>query len=235
MRCVPSATTPDHLSPYDRSTRATPRDDGPGAAARTAGGRGRAPPPGGGARDGRAGRRGVALPARLSGGQRQARGDRASDDRDHVVIADEPFHARRRSVPGSRAHGRTRELGVSFLFITHDLMSLGMSTRIVVMYLGKIVETGETEAVIGRPPTRTRAPAVLIRSERRTGAAVRSFHDRSTVRLPLPPAPTRGGHRGASPRLEVTTAGWRLPFRGVGQRRLTRLGTPNTALAPEPC
>ncbi|MCH8089764.1 MAG: CoA transferase, partial [Chloroflexi bacterium] len=43
-------------------------------------------------------------------------------------------------------------LGISYLYITHDLaVARYMCTRISVMYLGKIVETGETEEVLHNP------------------------------------------------------------------------------------
>jgi peptide/nickel transport system ATP-binding protein len=47
-----------------------------------------------------------------------------------------------------------KQLGVSFLFITHDLALaryFALGGRIAVMYLGRIVELGETEQVIHAP------------------------------------------------------------------------------------
>jgi oligopeptide/dipeptide ABC transporter ATP-binding protein len=44
------------------------------------------------------------------------------------------------------------ELRMTYLFITHDLaVARYMSDRIAVMYLGKIVEIGRTEAILGAP------------------------------------------------------------------------------------
>jgi len=95
-------------------------------------------------------------PHELSGGQRQRVAiARAMIVRPTFVIADEPVSMLDVSIRAgllTLMRKWNRELGVSFLFITHDLgVARYMSTRIVVMYLGKIVETGETEAVIGRP------------------------------------------------------------------------------------
>ena len=44
------------------------------------------------------------------------------------------------------------DFGVSYLYITHDLaVARYMCDRIAVMYLGKIVEVGETEALLANP------------------------------------------------------------------------------------
>jgi oligopeptide/dipeptide ABC transporter ATP-binding protein len=45
-----------------------------------------------------------------------------------------------------------KRLGVSYLFIAHDLAAVGhMSHTIAVMYLGRIVEVGEADAVALQP------------------------------------------------------------------------------------
>lgn len=95
-------------------------------------------------------------PHELSGGQRQRVAiARAMIVRPRFVIADEPVSMLDVSIRAgllTLMRNWNQELGVSFLFITHDLgVARYMSHRIVVMYLGKIVETGLTEAVIGQP------------------------------------------------------------------------------------
>ena len=41
---------------------------------------------------------------------------------------------------------------MTFLLITHDLgVARYISTRIAVMYLGKVIETGETDELINHP------------------------------------------------------------------------------------
>jgi ABC-type oligopeptide transport system ATPase subunit len=45
-----------------------------------------------------------------------------------------------------------KEMGLSYLFISHDLMTVRhIAQRVAVMYLGHLVEVGETEAVFSSP------------------------------------------------------------------------------------
>lgn len=95
-------------------------------------------------------------PHELSGGQRQRVAiARALIIEPSFVVADEPTSMLDVSVRtgvmrlmSDLASG----LGIGYLYITHDLaVARYMCSRIAVMYLGKIVEIGETEEVLRNP------------------------------------------------------------------------------------
>jgi peptide/nickel transport system ATP-binding protein len=95
-------------------------------------------------------------PHELSGGQRQ----RVAVARTLVmnpsfVVADEPTSMLDVSIRISIMElmsNLAKEMGVSYLYITHDLaVARYMCDRIAVMYLGKIVESGPTEEILARP------------------------------------------------------------------------------------
>jgi len=95
-------------------------------------------------------------PHELSGGQRQRvciAG--ATVLRPDVIIADEPVASLDVSIRNDILKLMVLQketLGVTYLFITHDLsLAWVISDRIAVMYLGKIIEIGETEEVVSNP------------------------------------------------------------------------------------
>jgi len=88
-------------------------------------------------------------PHELSGGQRQRVAiARAISTESKIIILDEPTSALDVSVRLQIVHllmDLQKNLGLTYLLIGHDLAMVAyMSTRIAVMYLGKIVEFGET-------------------------------------------------------------------------------------------
>jgi peptide/nickel transport system ATP-binding protein len=95
-------------------------------------------------------------PYELSGGQRQRVGfAQALACSPELILADEPVSmldvSVRIGVLNLMATLR-RELRVSFLYITHDIASARyVADRLVVMYAGRIAESGPTEDVLAHP------------------------------------------------------------------------------------
>ena len=152
------------------------------------------------------------------------------------------------SGPGAEpAHGSAGAVGLSMMFISHDLGVVGqISDRVAVMYMGRIVEIAETRAILDRPVHPYTRAADGGDAEAGPNAADQPGHRnwraaepvRTNGRLRLRPALSAGDR--AMHRRSPGSAGIRewpqcrlpqRPGRGGGYRRhapsVVRLGTAN--------
>ena len=113
-----------------------------------------------------------------------------------LLVADEPVSALDVSVQAAILNllaDLQEDMGFACLFITHDLSIVEhFCDRVVVMYLGRVVETGTREQIFATPAAPVHAGAAVGRRRARPAGAAHALADRARGRPAEPDRPAVG-------------------------------------------
>ena len=124
-----------------------------------------------------------AAPSRLSGGQQQRVAlARALVNRPQVLLLDEPLSAldaNLRRQMQIELKSLQREVGITFIFVTHDQEeAMALSDRIALLRAGSLEQVASPREIYARPATAYTAQFIgqtnLLRAELRNGLATSS-------------------------------------------------------------